>query len=50
MLKEVQISLLPEQVNDEVLIKNKLQKKLRLSTSNFFYKWKKEALMRDKKT
>ena len=44
MLKEVQISLLPEQVNDEVLIKNKLQKKLRLSTSNFFYKWKKRSI------
>ena len=44
MLKEVQLFLLPDQVNDEVLIKNKLQKKLRLSTSKFFYKWKKRSI------
>lgn len=43
MIKEIQISILPEQVNDEKFIKNKLQKKLKLS-SEFFFKWKRKSI------
>jgi len=43
VIKEIQISILPEQVNDEKFIKNKLQKKLKLS-SEFFFKWKRKSI------
>ncbi len=44
MVNQIQISILPEQVHDHELIKRKIRKKLKKSSSDFYYKWKKRSI------